>query len=83
MHTHQFHKTAQLRLLEIVKFPVEPTSHFPLVARVLMQCESVVMQFEARSIKIRRCGTLSAFMSGKVVAIFIEHVLDVSHQGTV
>ena len=63
MKTHQFHQTAQLRLLEIVEFPIETTSLFPLVARVLMQCESVVMQFEARSMKIRRCGTLSAFVS--------------------
>ena len=65
MNTHQFHQTAQFRLLEIVEFPVETTSLFPLVARVLMQCEGVVMQFEARSMKIRRCGTLSAFVSGK------------------
>jgi hypothetical protein len=83
MYTHQFRKTAQLRLLEVVQFPVETTSHFPLVARVFMQCESVVMQFEARSMKIRRCGTLSASMSGKVVMIYLKHVLDVSHQGTV
>ena len=51
MHTHQFHKTAQLRFLEIVEFPIETTSHFPLVACVLMECESVVMQFEATSMK--------------------------------
>lgn len=49
MHTHQFHKATQLGLLEIVEFPVETTSLFPLVARVLVQCESVVMKFEARS----------------------------------
>ena len=36
MQTHQFHKTAQLRLLEIVEFPVETSMLFPLVARVLM-----------------------------------------------
>jgi hypothetical protein len=82
MHTHQFPKTAQLRLLEIVEFPVETTSLLPLVARVLMQCEGVIMQFEARSMKIRRCGTLSAFVSGKF-AVILKHVLDVSHQGTV
>jgi hypothetical protein len=58
-------KTAQLRLSEIVEFPVETTSLFPLVARVLMQREGVVMQFEARGMKIRRCGTFSAFVSGK------------------
>jgi hypothetical protein len=83
MHTHQFPKTAQLRLLEIVEFPVETTSLFPLVARVLMQREGIVMQFEARSMKIRRCGTLSAFVSGKVVMMCLKHVLDVSHQGAV
>jgi hypothetical protein len=83
MHTHQFHKTAQLRLLEIVEFPVETTSHFPLVARVLMQYECVVMQFEARSMKIRRCGTLSASVSSKVLMICLKHVLDMNHQGTV
>jgi hypothetical protein len=82
MHTHQFHKTAQLRLLEIIEFPVETTSLFPLVARVLVQCEGVVMQFETRSMKIHRCGTLSAFVSVKLVMI-LKHVLDVSHQGTV
>jgi len=48
MHTHQFPEAAQLRLLEIVEFPVETTSHFPLVARIFMQCEGVVMEFEAR-----------------------------------
>ena len=83
MHTHQILKTAQLRLLEIVEFPVETTSLFPLVARVLMQCESVVMQFEARSMKIRMCGTLSASVSDNVVIICLKRVLDVSHQGTV
>jgi hypothetical protein len=83
MHTHQFHKTAQLRLLEIVEFPVETTSYFPLVARVLMQCECVIMQFETRSMNICRCGTLSASVSGKVLVICLNHVLDVSHQGTV
>lgn len=69
VHTHQFHEAAQLRLLEIVEFSIETTSLFPLVARVLMQCESVVMQFKTRSMKIRRCGTLGAFVSGKVVMI--------------
>jgi len=49
METHQFHKTAQLRLLEIVKFPIKTSSHLPLVACVLMQYEGVVMQFEART----------------------------------
>ena len=83
MHTHQFHKAAQLRLLKIVQFSVETTSLFPLMARVLMQCEGVVMQFEAKSIKIRRCGTLSALVSAKVVMICLKHVLNVSHQGTV
>jgi hypothetical protein len=83
MQTHQFHETAQLRLLEIVEFPVETTGHFPLVARVLMQCQGVVMQFEARSMNMRRCGTLSAFVSGKLVMICLKRVLDVSHQGTV
>jgi hypothetical protein len=82
MHTHQFPETAQLRLLKIVEFPVETTSLFPLVARVLMQCEGVVVEFEARSMKIGRCGTLSAFVSGKVIMI-LKHVLDVSHQVTV
>lgn len=82
MHTHQSPKTAQLRLLEIVEFPVETTSLFPLVARVFMQCESVVMEFEARSMKFCRCGALSAFVSGKVIMI-LKHVLDVSHQITV
>lgn len=60
MYAHQFHKVAQLRLLKIVEFSVGTTSLFPLVARVLMQCEGVVMEFEARSMKIRRCSTLSA-----------------------
>jgi hypothetical protein len=83
MHTHQFRKTAQLRLFEIVEFPVEITSHFPLVARVLMQCSGVVMQFEAKSIKIRRCGTINAIVSDRVVKIYLKHVLDVSHQDTV
>ena len=49
MQTHQFHKTAQLWLLKIVKFPIKTSSHLPLVARVLMQYEGVVMQFEART----------------------------------
>jgi hypothetical protein len=61
--------STQLRLLEIVEFPVEATSLFPLVACVFMQCEGVAMHFEARRMKIRRCGTLSAFMSGTVVMI--------------
>jgi hypothetical protein len=82
MHTHQFHKAAQLRLLEVVEFPVGTTSLFPLVARVLMQCEGIVMQFEARRMKIRGSGTLSAFVSGEVVMI-LKHVLDVSHQVTI
>ncbi len=49
MQTHQFHKTAQLWLLKIVKFPIKTSSHLPLVACVLMQYEGVVMQFEART----------------------------------
>ena len=79
MNTHQFHKAAQLRLLEIVEFPIETTSLFPLVACVFMQREGVVMQFEARRMKIRRCGALSAF----VIVMILKHVLYVSHQGTV
>jgi len=42
----QLPKTAQLRLLETVEFPVETTSHFPLLARVRMECEGIGMQFE-------------------------------------
>ena len=59
MDAHQFHKAAQFRLLEIVAFSVGTTSIFPLVARVLVQCEDVVMEFEARSMKIRRRSTLN------------------------
>ena len=58
MDAHQFHKAAQFRLLEIVEFSVGTTSIFPLVARVLVECEDVVMEFEARSMKIRRCSSL-------------------------
>ena len=82
MHTHQFHKTAQLRLLEFVEYYVETTSFFPPVARVTMQCESFVVQFEARSTQIRRCSRLIALVSYKV-AMILKHILDVSHQGTV
>ena len=59
MDAHQFHKVALFRLLKIVEFSVGTTSIFPLVARVLVQCEDVVMEFEARSMKIRRCSTLN------------------------
>jgi hypothetical protein len=65
MQTHQSPKTAQLWLLEIIEFPVETnsvaaSSHLPLVARVLMQCKSVVMQLEAIKGKTHECGVLSA-----------------------
>ena len=40
------------------------------------------MKLEARSMKIRRCGTLGAFLSGKIV-IILKHVLYVTHQITV
>jgi hypothetical protein len=54
IQTHQSHKTAQLRLLEIVQFPIETISlakmrPLPFVARVFMQCESVVVQLEAKN----------------------------------
>jgi hypothetical protein len=53
MQTHQSLETVQLRLLEIVEFPIKPislaiTSLLPFVARVLMQHKSVVMQLEAK-----------------------------------
>jgi len=49
----QSHKAAQLRLLEIVEFPIKSISLalmslLPLIMSVLMQCKSVVMQLEAR-----------------------------------
>jgi len=69
MQTHQSHKTAQLRFLEIVKFPIETTGHFSLVTCVFMQCKSVVMQFEAREMKIRGGGALSALVSGNVAMV--------------
>jgi hypothetical protein len=55
MRTHQSHKTAQLRLLEIVQFPIETISlsnmrPLPFMARVLVQCKSVVMQLEANEV---------------------------------
>jgi hypothetical protein len=37
------------------------------------------MELEARNMKIRGCGTLSAFLSGKIV-IILKHVLYVTHQ---
>lgn len=56
MQTHQFAKTAKLRLLEIVEFPVEmnclpPSFQLSLVARVLVQCKGVVMQLKAKKEK--------------------------------
>jgi hypothetical protein len=49
--THQFHKTAQLRLLEIIDFPIKSVvlamSLLPTVAGIRMQCKGVAMQFEA------------------------------------
>jgi hypothetical protein len=53
MQTHQFAKTAKLRLLEIVEFPVEmnclpPSFQLSLVARVLVQGKGVVMQLKAK-----------------------------------
>jgi hypothetical protein len=53
MRTHQSHKTAQLRLLEIVEFAIKAISiskmgPLPLVARVFMQCKSIVVQLEAK-----------------------------------
>ena len=58
MQTHQFAKTAQLRLLEIVEFPVEmnclaASLQFSLVARVLVQCKGVVMQLKAKKEKLQ------------------------------
>jgi hypothetical protein len=53
MQTHQSGKATQLRLLEIVKFPIKSgasaaASLLPLVTSVVMQCKRVVMQLEAK-----------------------------------
>jgi hypothetical protein len=53
MQTHQFAKTAQLRLLKIVEFPVKmkclaASFQLSLVARVLVQGKGVVMQLKAK-----------------------------------
>jgi len=50
--THQSHKTAHFRLLEIVEFAIKSitlvtASLLPLVTGIFMQCKGVGMQLEA------------------------------------
>ena len=60
MHTHQMHRTAQLRLLEIVDFPMETSSLLPLAACdvMLMQCKQRIVQgrWKQPYKKKRSCG---------------------------
>ena len=58
MQTHQFAKTAQLRLLKIVEFFVNmncsvASFQLSLVARVLVQGKGVVMQLKAEKEKLQ------------------------------
>jgi hypothetical protein len=53
MTTHQFHKTAQFRLLEIVEFAIKSitlitASLLLLDTGIFMQCKGVGMQLEAK-----------------------------------
>lgn len=84
MRTHQFLKTAQLRLLEIVEFAIKAISiakmcPLPLMPRVLMQCKSVVVQLEAKNenMQVRGIERLHEQQNGKIT------LLDVGHQGAV
>ena len=58
--THHFPKTAQLRLLEIIKITIEEPISFavssllPLFVCVFMQRKRVVMELEAEKKKPRR-----------------------------